>query len=61
MQEVTAESVLGTIIGHLNVDKAKLIAENQRLAMQVQKLTAELVAAKAVAEKPAPRDKPEGM
>ena len=53
MQEVTTENVLGTIIGHLNVEKAKLIAENQRLAVQVQKLMAELATAKAAAEKPA--------
>jgi len=51
MQEVTAESVLGTIIGHLNVDKARLIAENARLAVHVQKLTAELAAAKVEAQK----------
>ena len=58
MQEVTSEGVLGTIIGHLNVEKARLIAENTRLAVQVQKLTAELAAAKATAEK---RDEPQAV
>ena len=54
MQEVTTESVLGTIIGHLNVEKARLIADREHLARRVQELTAELAAAKLVAaEKPA--------
>ncbi len=53
MQEVTAEAILGTIIGHLNVEKARLIAENARLAVQVQRLTLDLATVKAEAEKPA--------
>jgi len=49
MQEMTAESILGTIIGHLNVEKARLIAENQKLTLQVQKLMAELATLKSAA------------
>ena len=46
-QEVTSESVLGTIIGHLNVEKAKLIADRERLAREVQQLTGNNTALRA--------------